>query len=32
MVLAALHDDRESLRSAFKMDLAGEQTPADNIR
>lgn len=32
MVLAALHDDRESLRSAFKMDLAGEQTPADTIR
>ena len=32
MVLAALHDDRESLRAAFKQDIAGEQTPADNIR
>lgn len=32
MVLAALHSDRESLRAAFKQDLAGEQTPADAIR
>jgi len=32
MVLAALHGDRESLRAAFKQDLAGEQTPADIIR
>ncbi|MBL6618957.1 MAG: asparaginase [Flavobacteriales bacterium] len=32
MVLAAIHKDRESLRAAFKLDLAGEQTPADNIR
>jgi L-asparaginase len=32
MVLAALHPDRESLRAAFKTDLAGEQTPADTIR
>lgn len=32
MVLAAEHRDRESLRAAFKLDLAGEQTPADAIR
>ena len=32
MVLAAIYDDRESLRAAFKQDLAGEQTPADAIR
>lgn len=32
MVLAAEHKDLESLRAAFKMDVAGEQTPADLIR
>ncbi|MCH1582612.1 MAG: asparaginase [Flavobacteriales bacterium] len=32
MVLAGLHGDRESLRKAFKRDIAGEQTPAEMIR
>jgi L-asparaginase len=32
MVLAGLHADRESLRKAFKRDIAGEQTPAEMIR
>lgn len=32
MVLAGLHADRESLRMAFKRDIAGEQTPAEMIR
>jgi L-asparaginase len=32
MVLAAEHGDLESLRAAFKLDFAGEQTPADLIR
>jgi len=30
--LAGLHADRESLRKAFKRDIAGEQTPAEMIR
>jgi len=32
MVLAAQEPTREGLRAAFKLDLAGEQTPADVIR
>ena len=32
MILAAKHQDREALRAAFKLDLAGEQTPAELIR
>ena len=32
MVLAAMAPSREDLRSAFKLELAGEQTPAEAIR
>ncbi len=32
MVLAAKEPSREGLRSAFKRELAGEQTPAETIR
>ena len=32
MVLAAQEPTREGLRAAFKLDFAGEQTPADVIR
>ena len=32
MVLAALEPSREGLRVAFKLDMAGEQTPAEAIR